>query len=106
MSAIVRVGCLYDVSLAWLSGPGAAAYAELAGKTSVAARRRVAEMLRESGDLVGEPRPTRHQVRFYEKGDRPLEIVTSPQWAIRNGARAPGPADPLVAPGAKLPRPP
>ena len=37
----------------------------------------------ESGDLVGEPRPITHAVKFYEKGDRPLEIVTSRQWFIK-----------------------
>ncbi len=40
-------------------------------------------MLRESGDLIGEPRPITHHVKFYEKGDRPLEIVTSRQWFIK-----------------------
>ena len=35
------------------------------------------------GDLLGEPRPITHAVKFYEKGDRPLEIVTSRQWFIR-----------------------
>lgn len=39
--------------------------------------------LRETGDLVGEPRPITHPVKFYEKGDRPLEILTSRQWFIR-----------------------
>ncbi len=39
--------------------------------------------LRESGDLVGEPRPIMHNVKFYEKGDRPLEILTSRQWFIK-----------------------
>jgi len=39
--------------------------------------------LRESGDLVGEPRPIMHAVKFYEKGDRPLEILTSRQWFIK-----------------------
>ena len=38
---------------------------------------------KESGDLVGEPRPITHPVKFYEKGDRPLEIVTSRQWFIK-----------------------
>jgi valyl-tRNA synthetase len=28
-----------------------------------------------------------HPVKFFEKGDRPLEIVTSRQWYIRNGGR-------------------
>ena len=32
---------------------------------------------------IGEPRPITHAVKFYEKGDRPLEIVTSRQWFIK-----------------------
>ena len=47
------------------------------------ARARIVELLRESGDLIGEPRPITHAVKFYEKGDRPLEIVTSRQWFIK-----------------------
>ncbi len=101
-SVIRRDGRFDEATPAWLDGPGAAAYAELAGKTSVAARRRVAEMLRESGDLIGEPRPTVHQVKFFEKGDRPLEIVTSRQWYIRNGARDPGLRDALLTLGRTL----
>ena len=67
-----------------LSGLGAAVYSsELAGKTIAAAQKRVVELLRESGELVGEPRPITHAVKFYERGDRPLEIVTSRQWWIR-----------------------
>jgi valyl-tRNA synthetase len=61
---------------------------ELAGKTvKFSAQQRIVELLRESGDLVGEPKPITHPVKFYEKGDRPLEIVTSRQWYIRNGGR-------------------
>ena len=45
------------------------------------------ELLRETGELLGEPRPITHPVKFYEKGDRPLEIVTTRQWYIRNGGR-------------------
>jgi valyl-tRNA synthetase len=45
------------------------------------------ELLRESGELHGEPRPITHPVKFYERGSRPLEIVTSRQWYIRNGGR-------------------
>jgi valyl-tRNA synthetase len=37
----------------------------------------------ESGELVGEPEPVTRAVKFYEKGDRPVEIVTSRQWFIR-----------------------
>ncbi len=58
--------------------------------------------LRESGALVGEPKPVTHPVKFYEKGDRPLEIVTSRQWYIRNGGRDAGLRDELVARGEEL----
>ncbi len=56
---------------------------ELRGRTMKQARARITELLRESGDLVGEPRPITHAVKFFEKGSRPLEIVTSRQWFIR-----------------------
>ncbi|CCH87151.1 Valyl-tRNA synthetase [Modestobacter italicus] len=62
-------------------------YAELAGKTSFSAQARIVELLRESGDLVGDPKPITHPVKFFEKGERPLEIVTTRQWYIRNGGR-------------------
>jgi len=58
-------------------------YGELARLTAAKARARIVEQLRASGDLVGEPRPITHPVKFYEKGDRPLEIVTSRQWFIK-----------------------
>jgi valyl-tRNA synthetase len=66
---------------------GRAAYAELAGKTVFSAKARTVELLRESGDLIGDPKPTTHAVKFYEKGDKPLEIVSTRQWYIANGAR-------------------
>lgn len=68
-------------------GVAAGPYQELGGKTVHSARERVVEMLRESGDLEGEPRKVQRPVKFYEKGDRPLEIVTTRQWYIRNGGR-------------------
>ncbi len=40
------------------------------------------ELLAGAGDLIGEPRPITHPVKFYEKGDRPLEIVSSRQWFV------------------------
>ena len=69
------------------TGVAEAPYAELAGKTAKQAQQRIVELLTESGDLVGEPRPITHAVKFFEKGDRPLEIVTSRQWYLRNGGR-------------------
>jgi valyl-tRNA synthetase len=56
---------------------------ELAGLSTVKARARIVDLLRESGDLIGDPKPITHHVKFFEKGDRPLEIITSRQWFIR-----------------------
>jgi valyl-tRNA synthetase len=60
-----------------------AAYDQLAGLSAKKAQTKIVELLRESGDLQGEPKPITHPVKFYEKGDRPLEIITSRQWFIR-----------------------
>lgn len=62
-------------------------YAALAGKTTFSAKTRIVELLMESGDMVGEAKPITHPVKFFEKGDRPLEIVSTRQWYIRNGGR-------------------
>ncbi len=43
-------------------------------------------MLGAAGDLLSGPDPIRHAVNFYERGTQPLEIVTTRQWYIRNGA--------------------
>jgi valyl-tRNA synthetase len=101
-SVIQRDGRFQAETPAWLSGTGAEAYGVLAGKTSQQARRAVVELLRESGALIGEPRPCTHQVKFFEKGDRPLEIVTSRQWYIRNGARDTELRGRLLAAGREL----
>jgi valyl-tRNA synthetase len=60
-----------------------ASYAELEGRTINQARKRIVELLAESGDLVGEPEAVTRAVKFYEKGERPVEIITSRQWFIR-----------------------
>ncbi len=67
-----------------------AAYDRIAGLTANQAKKTTAEMLAEEGSfpgggvaLVGEPRPTDQTVKFYEKGDRPLEFVPTRQWFIR-----------------------
>jgi valyl-tRNA synthetase len=60
-----------------------AAYDQLAGLSAKKAQARIVELLKESGDLIGDPKPITHAVKFYEKGERPLEIVTSRQWFIR-----------------------
>jgi len=77
---------------------GRKAYAELTGANVRTARQRVVEMLRTAGDLDGEPRPVTRPVKFYEKGDSPLEIVSSRQWFIRSIAHR----DALLRRGAEL----
>jgi valyl-tRNA synthetase len=59
------------------------AYDQIAGQSINKARAKVVELLRISGSMVGDPRPIMHNVKFYEKGDRPLEIVTSRQWFLK-----------------------
>ena len=60
-----------------------AAYAQLAGLYAKQARTKVVALLKESGALVGDPRPTKQAVKYYEKGDLPLEFVPTRQWYIR-----------------------
>ncbi|PSL39700.1 valyl-tRNA synthetase [Labedella gwakjiensis] len=69
------------------SPTGLEAWEAVTGKTVFSAKQAVVELLKESGDLIGEPRSITHPVKFFEKGDRPLEIVSTRQWYIRNGAR-------------------
>jgi valyl-tRNA synthetase len=79
-----------------------AAYRQFAGLTVNAARREMVRLLSESGDLLGEPRPITHPVKFYERGDAPLEIVTSRQWFLRNGGRDADLREQLLARGRDL----
>ncbi len=67
--------------------PDNEAWRAIAGRSVKQAQRAVVELLAASGDLAGDPRPIKHPVKFYERGSRPLEIVTSRQWFIRNGGR-------------------
>ncbi len=73
--------------------PGAAneAYAQLAGKSVKEAQKSIVDRLRDvkcaaagsAPPLVSEPQPVVHPVKFYEKGDRPLEFITTRQWFVR-----------------------
>ena len=78
---------------------GTAPTARSRAAPSPQARTRIVEMLAEAGALVGEPKPIHHPVKFYERGDRPLEIVSSRQWYVRTlaTARAPARARPRAA---------
>ena len=66
-------------------------FAQIVGLNLKQAQKKIVEMLaadnsavNESGSaLVGSPKPITHPVKFYEKGDRPLEFVTSRQWFVK-----------------------
>ncbi|MEY2397045.1 MAG: valyl-tRNA synthetase, partial [Actinomycetota bacterium] len=60
-----------------------ARYDTIAGRNAKQAQRLIVEMLRESGDLVGDPKPISHAVKFWENGKSPLEIITTRQWFIK-----------------------
>ncbi|HZA20206.1 MAG TPA: valine--tRNA ligase, partial [Actinomycetota bacterium] len=55
---------------------------KLAGQTVNQARRTMVELLGEAGLLDGDPETIRRPVKFYERGERPLEFVVSRQWFI------------------------
>ncbi|MCU1410551.1 MAG: valS, partial [Rhodoglobus sp.] len=77
-------------------------YAELVGKTVFSAKARVVELLKESGEMIGDPKPITHAVKFFEKGDKPLEIISTRQWYIKNGARDTALRDRLLAAGQQI----
>lgn len=90
-SVITRAGRIAGETPDWIaqggSATGAEVFAEMAGKTVHSAREVVVAALAESGDMEGEPQKTQRKANFYERGEKPLEIVTSRQWYIRNGGR-------------------
>ena len=79
------------------SAEGRAAYGEIAGLNMKQAQKRMVELLRDAGGMEGEPKPIEHPVKFWENGNRPLEIVTNRQWFIRYP-----PKDDLLARGRAL----
>ncbi|MGA9595695.1 MAG: class I tRNA ligase family protein, partial [Acidimicrobiia bacterium] len=84
-TVIQRDGRFQTETPGWIAESGTAAYEQIAGLYPKQARRAIAEMLAAAGDMEGEPRSIVHAVKYYEKGKRPLEIVSSRQWYIRNG---------------------
>lgn len=62
-------------------------FSKIIGKTSHTTREILVEELKKTNQLIGEPKPITHAVKFFEKGDKPLEIVTTRQWYIKNGGR-------------------
>lgn len=87
----------------WIAGgKGEDVYAQMAGKTIFSAREVMVAALRETGEMDGEPTPTQRVANFFEKGDKPLEIVSTRQWYIANGGRDATLRDTLVKRGDEL----
>ncbi|MBT2523399.1 valine--tRNA ligase [Arthrobacter sp. ISL-28] len=83
-----RDGRIIGETPEWITtNEGREAFAAIAGKTVFSAKEAVVELLTAAGLLDGEPKKIMHPVNFFEKGDKPLEVVTSRQWYIRNGGR-------------------
>ncbi|HEX4215083.1 MAG TPA: valine--tRNA ligase [Candidatus Dormibacteraeota bacterium] len=99
---VTRDGRLTATPPQALGRAGRGAYAQLAGRSLDEARRRVVEMLAEAGDLAGPAVAVERPVKFYEQGDRPLEIITGRQWYLRNGSHDEGLRDRLIERGREL----
>lgn len=56
---------------------------KLAGISVKQARKEIVSQLRERGLLEGDPQPTTRMVKFYERGERPLEFVVTRQWFVK-----------------------
>ncbi|WP_292835556.1 valine--tRNA ligase [Microbacterium sp.] len=93
---------LADAPDALVTDSARSAYAEIAGLTVFSAKKKMVEMLEASGELLEVSKPFTHPVKFYEKGDRPLEIVSTRQWYLRNGARDGALREKLIALGAGM----
>ena len=102
-TVIGRDGRLHRETPSWIATePASAAYQRLAGKTTFSAREEMVALLRETGDLEGDPQPTQRMANFYEKGEKPLEIVATRQWYIRNGGRDSHLRDDMLARGSEI----
>ncbi|TDT80519.1 valyl-tRNA synthetase [Arthrobacter sp. AG258] len=98
-----RDGRIIGETPEWItSESGKEAYAAIAGKTAFSAKEAVVELLKEAGLLDGEPKKITHPVNFFEKGDKPLEVVTSRQWYIRNGGRDEDRRERLIGRGKEI----
>ncbi len=102
-SVVTRDGRVQAETPSWIAAErGRDVFAQMATKTTFSARAAVVEALRESGDLDGEPTATQRKANFYERGDKPLEIVTSRQWYISNGGRDETVRAAMIARGREL----
>ncbi|MEO9246371.1 valine--tRNA ligase [Citricoccus nitrophenolicus] len=102
-TVVGRDGRFHAETPEWITTEsGRTEYTQLAGKTVFSAKEAVVASLGVAGLLDGEPKKITHPVNFFEKGDKPLEVISSRQWYIRNGGRDPERREKLVARGRQL----
>ncbi|WP_026555089.1 valine--tRNA ligase [Arthrobacter sp. 35W] len=100
---IGRDGRITGETPSWITtDEGKAHFATLAGKTVFSAKETVVELLTAAELMDGEPKKIMHPVNFFEKGDKPLEVVTSRQWYIRNGGRDEDRRERLIGRGQEI----
>ncbi|MFJ6282473.1 valine--tRNA ligase [Pseudarthrobacter oxydans] len=98
-----RDGRIVSEAPEWITTDiGRETFAAIAGKTVFSAKEEVVKLLTAAELLDGEPKKIMHPVNFYEKGDKPLEVVTSRQWYIRNGGRDEDRRERLIARGHEI----
>ncbi|MDR2508652.1 MAG: valine--tRNA ligase [Candidatus Ancillula sp.] len=87
-SVMSKNGRIITDNVSWVeSQRGLNLLQEINTKTAFSAREIIVSALRESGEMIGEPEATTRMTNYFEKGDKPLEIVTSRQWYITNGGK-------------------
>lgn len=87
-SVMSKNGRILTDNVTWVkSERGLKLLEEIHTKTAFGAREIIVAALRDSGEMLGDPTPTQRMANYFEKGDKPLEIVTSRQWYITNGGK-------------------
>jgi valyl-tRNA synthetase len=89
-SILGKDGRITSEDLKWLEDSpreARAVFNDMRGKTVFSARKVLVDALKETGLMIGEPQKTMRKAQFYEKGNKPLEIIASKQWYIKNGGK-------------------
>jgi valyl-tRNA synthetase len=101
-TVVGRGGRLLQEVPEWIPEAGRDNFLRLAGLTVHSAREAAVSLLTEDGSLVGDPRSTERMANFFEKGEKPLEIVSSRQWYLRNGGTDPELRKKYIGLGAEM----
>ena len=86
-TVVGRDGRLARETPEWLAGADEAYAAAGRARRSTPPARRWSRCCASPATSRASRRPTTRMANFYEKGDKPLEIVSTRQWYIRNGGR-------------------